>query len=206
MFHPQLSWKTRLSGLACLLFVALGVWIMASDSENLILGLFVAITFSVFAILYFILPREIVFSDVITIKRRLLADKRIEYNDITSLGIDYLKARHGGLRWSAFENSGELWNLFDELMEAEMISEDQLDESASLNDLAWLYAGATWTIALTILLALLWLGLIPDPWMSGYPDWMIELVAPFAILGIVYLFFRFVWFGARMRPEQGKRS
>lgn len=184
----------------------LGLYIAISDPTERALGIIIASFFSLGLAHWFFSPYEIVFEEAIFLKRRLLKDKRIEYGEVTSIGIWRFASHRGGFRWSGLKNGPEFARILDELIESGQISEHQLDDRVTLGESAEIYAVIAWLTITATLGLLLWTGIIPTSWISEYPDWVIELVAPLTILGIAYLFFRFVWFGARMRQEKRKRS
>jgi len=202
VFRPHILFQTRLAFVGCGAAGLFGVYIAVTEPIEWALGLSLASFFGLCSTLWFFLPHEIVFADAITLRRRLLNDKRIEYGDITSIGLGRFTSHKGSFRWSELKNGLEFSRILNELIESGVISEHQLDDRVNIEESAQLYAAIAWSVITGTLGLLLWIGLIPASWIAGYPGWVIELATPLAILGIAYLFFRFVWFGARLRREK----
>ena len=192
VFRPRLPWKERLALLGCGAFAALGLFLAVAEPDATLTALLCVGFFGGLGLLVWLaVPRAVIFGDAITIRRRLRADKRIEYRDITGFGLGRLVARNGRLSWAQLENGSEVDEAVDRLIEAGVIPTDQLDDRALTNDVAGLEAGVVMVGVLVVLSALLFFGVVPSSWFDGYPSWVLELVVPLAVFGVAFLVIRY---------------
>ena len=202
VFHPRYPLKIKLAWVGSLVFAATGLLVLVSDlpanlgSQESLTGIACVVFFGFCAASWFLRPKKIEFSSVaITIRRRLLPDKRINYAEITDVGIVRLKAENGGFAWGPMENGYELTKIVNELIEEGTIPEYALEGEAVIEDLSGIYAIGTAGIFLMIIGFMMWFGLLPSRWLLRCPDWVVELVLPLGVLFILYGIIRNVWFG-----------
>ena len=201
VFRPRLPWKVRLSMIGLSAFGALCAFMAVVDPTDWPLKLLVAGLFGLLpASAWLVVPQEVVFGDAITIRRRLLADKRIEYRDITGFGLGRLVARKGHLSWRQFDNGSEVEEVMDRLIEAGMIRLGRLDHDVMTKDIAALEAAYITTMVSTVVAiawaALLFFDLIPAAWYEGYPNWVFRAAIPICVFTVTYLvafYWRYYW-------------
>lgn len=195
-FRPRLTRRVRLAFFVCSAFTAVGLFLAVVEPDARAVGLLcVGVFGGLPAYGWLTLPRAVVFDEAaLTLRRRVLPDRRIAYADITSFGIGRLVARTGRFHWTPYANADEVEDAFDRLVDAGRISTEQLDGRALLNDhlqVRALVVGFGVTVGIA---ALLFVGVIPSSWLAGAPDWVLEVVLPLAVYGLTFLVLRFGWY------------
>ena len=135
-------------------------------------------------------PVEVVFGDAIIIRRRFQPDRRIEYGDITTIGVSRIAADSGRFGWAPFENGGEVDEMIGRLIQSGVISQSQLDDDAVDKDISAWFAASVTQIIMSLLAILLSVGLISMNWIDMFPPWLVVATLPVVVLLVAYLVIR----------------
>lgn len=194
VFRPRYPAKVRLAHAGSVVFALLGLLMLPITPEEPYLGLLTFTFFGGLAAVVYLRPREVRFGDAITIRRRVLSDKRIAYSDVTDIGLGRLKAGRHGLNWAQMENGEELDEAVWALVERRVIPEQQLEGKAFRSDLAGVYSAIIASVVIPVLGFLMWFGIIPTEWYTDLPGWARGFIVPFGIFLGLYFIIRYGWF------------
>lgn len=161
------------------------------------------------AALLFVLPREVIFDEAITVRRYLFPDRLIPYGDVTDIGIGRLKSRKGRLAWSGATNSYTFDAILSGLIRRGKIRESQLEGKIFVDDMAGLYAvGIGWVVA-PVVLWFLRSEAVQSAWYTKLPEWAQDPGMPFSVACatlLVYFPIRYWWLGDHRHNQRQHRT